>query len=142
MAHVTVHYTVQSCPVCHKQLLKVTTGSTIIGSPLITCKKCGRTYRTDLREEWYQYDHKWQLWAMPFIITAIGFVVGMLIEGMAIAIMASAFMFIFGLCWSLKDLIRMFKSKKRMRNPEYLAQLLVYGVLTPGEYEEFMKNAA
>lgn len=141
MAHVKMTYVVQSCPKCGKRLLKVAAGGQIIGSPLLTCKGCGRTYKTDLRAEWYNYASKWTLWGIPLIITGTMLLVGMLMGDPAIGIMAAFFGLIFGLCMTAKDLVRMLQSKKRMRDPQYLAKLLEYGLITADEYETFMRSA-
>lgn len=141
MAHIKMTYIVQSCPRCNKKLLKVAAGSQLIGSPLLTCKTCGNTYKTDLRVEWYKYPQKWMLVGLPLIITAAMLLVGFLMGEPAVGVMAAIFGLIFGLCFTVKDLIRMINSKKRMRNAEYLAQLLLYGVISPEEYETFMREA-
>lgn len=138
MASVTMTYVVQSCPKCNKKLLKVAAGAYIIGSPLITCKKCGNTYRTNLRKEWYEYPTKWTLWGLPLIITSGMLLVGLLMGEPAIGIVAAIFGLFLGLCFTIKDIVRMVKSKKRMKDPEYLAKLLLYGVISKEEYEQFM----
>nr|MBR4280966.1 hypothetical protein [Clostridia bacterium] len=141
MASVTMTYTVQSCPNCNKRLLKVAAGSYLIGSPLITCKKCGKTYRTDLRVEWYRYPTKWTLWAIPLIMAVGILIVGALMGEPAIGIMGAIFGLLFGLCFTIKDVVRMIRSKRRMKEPEYLAKLLLYGAVSIDEYEQFMQQA-
>ncbi|MBQ8653389.1 MAG: hypothetical protein IJ507_00495 [Clostridia bacterium] len=142
MATIRMRYMVLSCPNCHTRLLKVPAGTTIIGSPLLQCKSCGRTYRTDLREEWYKYGQKWQLIGIPLIAAGVMLLVGALMENLAIGILAAALGFIIGLYITLKDVVRMIKSKKRMRSAAYLKQLLAYRAITPEDYERFMREAA
>lgn len=141
MAHVKMTYIVQSCPHCGKRLLKVAAGGQIIGSPLLTCKQCGRTYKTDLRTEWYNYPSKAMLWAMPLIIAGVMLLVGMVMGEPAIGVLAAIIGLIIGLCISFKDVVRMIQSKKRMRDPQYLDQLLQYGAITQSEYETFKRDA-
>lgn len=142
MASVKMAYIVQSCPYCGKQLLKVAAGSVIIGSPLITCKTCGHTYKTDLRVEWYKYPTKWTLWGLPLIITGAMFLVGLFMGEPAVGVLAAIFGLILGLCFTIKDVIRMLQSKKRMRDPKHLEALLAYNVISQEEYDQFTKNAA
>ena len=141
MAHITMTYAVQSCPHCKIKLLKVAAGSQIIGSPLLKCKKCGNTYKTNLRVEWYKYPQKWTLVGLPVIITASMLLVGFLMGEPAIGVMAAIFGLIMGLGFTIKDLIRMASSKKRMRSAAYLNQLLQYNAISPEDYETFMRSA-
>lgn len=142
MAGITMQYLVQSCPHCGKKLLKVTAGAFIIGSPLITCKKCGKTSITLLRKEWYEYPSKWTLWALPLIMAGGILLVGTLMGDPAIGIMGASFGLLLGLCFTIKDIIRMLKSKKRMRDPEYLAKLLMLNLISTEEFDQFMRDAA
>lgn len=142
MASIKMQYIVQSCPRCGKKLLKVPVNSTLIGSPLITCKGCGQTYKTDLREEWYEYEHKVMTFAVPAIIPVAMLVVGMFMGEPAIGLMAAIFGLIFALCWCLKDIIRIIMSLRRMRQQSYLDKLKEYGAITQREYEEFSQKAA
>lgn len=142
MATIKTTYIVQSCPRCGKQLLKVAAGATLIGSPLITCKGCGQTYKTNLREEWYEYEHKAMVFILPAVLPVIMLVVGAFMEGMAIAVMAAIVGLIIGVCICMKDVIRIIKSTRRMRDMKYLDQLLQYNAITQREYEEFKNNAA
>lgn len=130
MATINVNYWVLSCPVCGKKLLKVAQGAVLIGSPLITCKRCERTYPTSLRVEWIDYPHKWLLWAFPLILPALMFVIGGLAINAEIAGLAAAFGLIVGLCFSFKNVIRMLKSKKRLKDPAYIHKLFEYGAIT------------
>ena len=131
----------QTCPYCKKRLLTVSVGSQIIGSPLITCRKCGRTYRTNLRTEWYEYPQKWTLVGIPLIVTFTMLLTGCLMGDSAIGIITAFLALIISLCFSIKNLIRMIVSKKRMRNAKYLAQLLHYDLITSEQYENFMRKA-
>ena len=137
MASVQMTYVVQSCPHCNKKLLKVAAGMYIIGSPLITCPKCDKTYRTDLRVEWYKYPTKWILWAMPLIMSGSILLGGTLLGEPVIGIVGAIFGLLLGLCFTIKDIVRMVKSKKRMKNPEYLTKLLLFGVISADEYKQF-----
>ena len=143
MASIKMAYVVQTCPRCGTQLLKVAAGAKIIGSPLLTCKGCGETYKTDMRVEWHEYPSKWTLWGVPLIILGIGLLVALFVGGeILVGLIAAFFGFMVGLCFTIKDIIRMMKSKKRMRNPEYLAKLLSYGLISTTEYERFMRRAS
>jgi len=141
MAHVKISETIQSCPRCGKKLLKVTTGAVLIGSPLITCKKCGVTYRTDLRVEWYRFPQKWTIFALPAIIAAVILLMGFLFmvkseEDILIVILVAFFGFFVGLCFTVRDVIRMLQSKRRMRDAAYLQRLLQFGVISREEYAQ------
>ena len=140
MATIKTTYVIQSCPKCQKQLLKVMAGTTIIGSPLITCKKCGTTYKTNLRTEWYNYQPKYMLWLLPLLLTVSMLAVGVVMGEPAIGVAAAIFGLLFGLGFTIKDLIRMIKSKKRMRDPKHLENLLLYGVISPAEYKTFTEK--
>ena len=137
MATFKTTYVIQSCPKCRNQLLKVMAGTTIVGSPLITCKQCGTTYKTNLRTEWYNYQYKYTIWLLPLLIPSFGLIVGAAMGEPAIGVMAAILMLPFGLGFAIKDLIRMIKSKKRMRDPKHLENLLLYGVISPAEYKTF-----
>ena len=129
-------YIVQSCPKCNKKLLKVAAGSHRIGSPLITCKNCQIVYNTPLRVEWYKYGPKWMVFGLPFIMAAIMFIVGIMMNNIPLGIMAAVIGFCIGLCISGCDCIRIYKSKKRMRDGNYLNQLLKYNVIDQNEFGE------
>lgn len=137
MASIKMQYVVQSCPTCKKQLLKVAAGSTLIGSPLLPCKKCGTTYRTTLRKEWYAYEPKWLVFIWPLLLPAALFLTGTLMGDAAIGIFAALLGLLIGLCISGADLIRIIRSKKRMRDEAYLQKLLLYRAITPDEYDRF-----
>lgn len=141
MAHIKVYETVMSCPKCGKKLLKVTTGSVLIGSPLIDCKKCGITYKTDLRVEWYKYPTKKIIFVLPALIPIMLLLVGIFMGDPAIGIMAALFGVVFSVCFLAKDLIRIYQSKKRMRNQEYLQRLLMAGMISLDEYTRFSQEA-
>lgn len=141
MATVKVTYVVQSCPRCGTKLLKVPAGGQIIGSPLITCKKCNNTYRTDLRVEWYQYKQKWLVFALPLILAAFLLVFCMLMADVETGVLGAILGFVVGLCISGRDIVRMIRSKLRMRKPEYLKQLAEYGVISEEEYTRHVQNA-
>ncbi len=141
MATIKMNYMVQSCPVCGKRLLKVAQGAQLIGSPLITCNHCGKTYRTDLRVEWVDYGQKWQLWGIPLLVPALMFVLGAIMANAALGIMAAILGLIIALCISGKDVVRMIKSKKRMNDPAYIQKLFEYGVITEFQRDDYLKNA-
>lgn len=140
MASVKMQYMVQSCSKCGKKLLEVPAGGTIIGSPLITCKKCGITYRTQLRVEWYKYEPKWMVFSLPLILAALLMLVGTIMSDAAIGIMAAIFGLLIGLCISGRDIIRMLQSKKRMRDANYLRQLLQFQVIELDEYGKLLSE--
>lgn len=142
MATIKTTYMIQSCPRCGRKLLKAPAGSTLIGSPLITCKGCSRTYKTSLRNEWYEYDHKATIFIVPAILPIIMLVVGMFIGEPAIGVMAAIFGLIIALCFLIKDGIRIIMSLRRMKNTAYLNQLLQYGAISQQEYENFKQKAA
>ena len=142
MATIKTTYIIQSCPRCGKKLLKVAAGAVLIGSPLITCKGCGRTYKTDLRQEWYDYERKAMVFVVPAILPIIMLIVGTVMENLALAVMAAIFGLIISLCFIGKDVYRIIMSKRRMRDVKYLDQLLQYNAITQREYEEFKKSAA
>ena len=146
MADVKMAYAVQNCPKCGKKLLKVPAGGPIIGSPLLKCKRCGSIYKTDLRAEWYAYPWKKTLWIIPPLLIGgmllFGVLFGLVIDDIAIGVASSILGIVIGLCVVGREIVRMLLSKRRMRNPQYLAQLLEHGVITQSEYEAFMRDAS
>ena len=142
MATIKTTYVIQSCPRCNKQLLKVAAGSTLIGSPLITCKGCSHTYKTSLREEWYAYGHKAVIFVVPILIPVAMFAVGALMFEPELGVMAAIFGLILALCFLMKDIIRIIMSVRRMRNAAYLDKLLEYGAIAQKDYDEFKQRAA
>ena len=141
MAHITINETVQSCPICGKKLLRVVTGGVLIGSPLITCKKCGTTCRTDLRVEWYKYPAKKGIFIIPALIPVAMLLVCMLMGDPAGGVMGALFGGVFSICFLTKDVIRILRSKKRMRSKEYLQRLLIAQILSTDEYIQFLREA-
>jgi len=146
MARIRVTYTVQSCPQCKRELLRIKDGVTRIGSPLVTCRGCGNTYRTTLREEWYKYTPKIMVLRWSLIIGALGILSGCDASGgidVFLARIVGGILggFIFGLIFSIPDLIRILASKRRMKNLTYLMKLADYRVITWQEYEELRKKA-
>lgn len=137
MASVKIPYVRQSCPKCGKKLLEVPASTTVIGSPLITCKKCKTVSHTRLRVEWYKYQPKWMVFCLPLMLFAGGIVTGALMGDLAIGIFAGILCGMIGLFISGKDIVRMILSKKRMRDINYLRQLLLINELSLDEYNEF-----
>lgn len=143
MGSVRITYHVQSCPACNKQLLKVQAGTTLIGSPLITCKKCGRTYRTELRTEWYQYQNKWVVFIWPILLPTIFLLASLFMEDIAVGVFGALFLALpLGLVMSGKETIRIIQSKKRMRDQAYLSQLLQMRIISVDEYMELVSKAS
>ena len=141
MATIKVNYVIQSCPRCGKKLLKVAQGGVLIGSPMITCKKCGQTYKTDLRVEWDDYPAKWQVWGLPILLPVLMFVIGAIMANAALGIMAAIVGLLISLGFFIKDGIRILKSKKRMKDPAYINQLFAYGIIGEHTREIYLKNA-
>ena len=141
MASIKTVYVVQSCPLCKKELLRVQQGTKEIGSPLLPCPRCKITFRTDMRVEWCHYELKWFWYLLPLLLAVGMLVVGALMGELAIGIMASFLGLIIGLCMSLAKVPAIVRSKKRMKDPGYLSQLLEYKVLTKAEYDDFMAKA-
>lgn len=137
MAKIGIHYTVQSCSRCGKRLLKVESGSL-----LLICNKCGITYRTNLREEWYQYQPKRLIFRWSVILSLVFMMAGCSGAGNVYGLLAGAvFGILIGLCISTVDFVRILLSKRRMRRAEYLRKLLDYQAISWSEYEQFSKNA-
>jgi len=130
----------QNCPECGKQLISVTTVMDDLGSPLIVCPMCGKTSYTRLRREWYNYPDKDVLWLF-LLVLAIG--IGAMIEGHfdPESLLFGGLMVLFVLVFGLVAAVRIVKSKRRMRDPEYLAELLRWQIIRQEEYEYFMRNA-
>ena len=141
MAHIKIKETILSCPNCGRKLLKVPTGGILIGSPFVTCKKCGTTCRTDLRVEWYKYPAKKSVFVIPVLIPVAMLLTGIFMGDAAIGIMAALFGAVFGLCWLSKDLFRIFRSRKRMQDKEYLQRLLANQLISIDDYARFSQAA-
>ena len=103
----------------------------------LDCKKCGLTYLTDMRVEWYKYPIKWFVFFLPPFVAVGLFLIGTIMADMAIGIFASLFCLLFGICYIVPDVIRIFKSMKRMRDPDYLKRLRQANLISIEEYEEF-----
>lgn len=141
MASIKVKYVVQSCPKCGKKLLEQQAGTKTIGSPLITCKKCDTTYRTDLRVEWYKYEPKWSILIAPLLIPVALLLAGTILGEPAVGIFAAIIGLFFSLFLCGKDLFRVLQSKKRMKDRDYLQKLLVFGIIGPEEYLKLNNDA-
>lgn len=146
MARIKVSYTVQSCPQCKRELLRIKDGVTRIGSPLVTCNGCGNTYRTTLREEWYKYTPKLLVFRWSIVLSLLSLLSGCDASGGVGAFLARILGgiiggFIFGLIFSIPDFVRILLSKRRMRNLTYLMKLVDYNVITWTEYEQLRKKA-
>lgn len=146
MARIKVTYTIQSCPKCQRELLRIKDGVTRIGSPLVTCRGCGTTYRTTLREEWYKYTPKIMVILWPLILGAL-----MLFTSCDVSHGVEVFLarlvggvlggFIFGLIFCIPNFIRILLSKRRMKDLTYLMKLVDYKVITWQEYEQLRQKA-
>jgi len=112
-----------------------------IGSPLVMCPKCGKTSYTKLRREWYNYLDKDMTFIIPLsmLMLGIGGIVVFDYNPLAIALggIAIAFSIAYGAS-AAKDIA---DSKKRMRDPEYLAELLRWRIIRQEEYEAFMHDS-
>ena len=140
MATIKVSYTLQRCA-CGRELVKVPTGGKEIGSPFVTCPRCGKNYITDLRVEWYAYPIKWLFFSIPFLIALVMLVMGFLMEDAALGVMAAIIGLILGICINLKDLFRIIKSTTRMRSAGYLERLRLAGLISPEDYTRFRNKA-
>ena len=146
MARIKVTYTVQSCPKCQRELLRSQNGVPRIGSPLVTCRGCGTTYRTTLREEWYKYNPKIMVILWPLILGGL-----MMLGGCDVSSGVKVFLarligsalggFIFGLIFCIPNFIRILASKRRMKDLTYLMKLVDYKVITWQEYEQLRRKA-
>ena len=137
-----IKYRMQSCPECGAQLLKVAEGDIVIASPLLVCKDCGCISITKLHSEWYNHPKKWMLWGIPLIM-AVATVLFLILCDYN----TNQAFFGLGIIWivcivvTAKDVIRVIRSKKRMRDPKYLAELLRCKIIRREEYEEFLSKA-
>ena len=132
--------TVQSCPVCKEELIRGESDFIKIGSPLITCYKCNRTYTTHLRVEWCHYTPKIRPFLLPLFF-ALGTALLSLSNGLWRTLLGALMGFTIGIVlFCLPNLFRIFFSISRMRKPEYLQKLLTHGVITQFEYDQRMKN--
>lgn len=141
MASIKINYTMQSCSSCGTELLSVPTGSPEIGSPLITCRHCDKTYRTNLRVEWYAYRHKWLIYGMAPLLFVTMTLFGSIMSDPVIGIMAGFLGLFIGLCMTIKEIPRIVKSKRRMRSAAYLNQLNEYALISPEDYARFRAKA-
>lgn len=131
----------ESCPVCKIELIRGELGSEKIGSPLVTCYKCGRTYTTNLRVEWCHYEHKLRVFFIPLFM-AFGCILMGLSSKNVLAILGAGLLgFFFGIVTCcLPNMFRILASILRMRKPDYLKKLLDHRVINQTEYDLRMKN--
>ena len=128
------------CPACKRELIRGDAGSTKIASPLITCSYCGKISRTYMNAEWCHTERKVLRFWPGYGMAAGGFLLGLenplLVTGVLGALLKAlvCFLFYMGL-FHIPTLIRIIASNARMRKPEYLKQLLDYGVITKFEYD-------
>jgi len=132
-------FSVQSCPACKRQMLVQISGTISIGSPLVTCRGCGQVYHTNLRREYYTFKHKVLTLLWPFILGS-AFMLGAFITDNSNFIFLAPICFIVGLCLSIKNIIQMFLSKKRMRDPAYLSKLLLHREIDHSQYQQFLRE--
>ena len=134
------HIIRQSCPACNIELVSGELGFTKIGSPLVTCYRCNKTYTTHLRVEWCHYSPKIRPFLIPLFF-ALGTMLLSLSKGLLGALLGALMGFTIGivLC-GLPNLFRIVSSILRMRKPEYLKKLLDHGVIQQSEYDMRMKN--
>ena len=131
MATIKVPTVIQSCPKCGKRLMKGTPGTVAVGSPLLTCRKCGTTSRTDLRQEWCFCQSKWQVFLMPMIMALAPLLMVPFIDDPAVLVFAELFLFLpIAAVLLLLQLVRIMLSIRRMKNPEYIRKLCRYGVIS------------
>jgi len=141
MAHRRIRYRTQSCPKCGARVLKVAEGDIVIGSPLLVCKECGCVSYTKLCSEWYNYPKKWMLGGIPLILLAASILLIILSEMAPEVIFGLAIIWVITFGVTAMDVVRMIRSKKRMRDSKYLERLLRHRVISQEEYKSFMRNA-
>lgn len=124
------------CPACKRELIRGDAGSTKIASPLVTCSYCGKTSRTHLNAEWCHTERKVLRFGPGYFMALGGFLVSLENKGVLGALLMAlcAFLIYMGI-FHIPTLIRIIASNARMRKPEYLKQLLDYGVITKFEYD-------
>ena len=132
--------TVQSCPICKEELIRGESDFVKIGSPLVTCCKCGRTYKTHLRTEWFRYSPKIRPFLLPLFFALAMMLMGA--QGGLWGAVLGAFMgFAIGIVlFCIPNLVRISASMARMRKPEYLKELLDHELIFQFEYDELMKR--
>lgn len=130
----------QSCPFCKIELIRGESDFTKIGSPLVTCYRCNRTYTTHLRVEWCHYKPKIRPFLVPLFF-ALGVTLLSLSKGLLGALVGGLMGFLIGLVlFCLPNLFRIFSSIARMCKPDYLQKLLAHGVIPQSEYDMRMQN--
>ena len=124
------------CPACKRELIRGDAGSTKIASPLITCSYCGKISRTYMNAEWCHIERKALRFWPGYGMALGGFLVSLENKGVLGALLMAlcAFLIYMGI-FHIPTLIRIIASNARMRKPEYLKQLLDYGVITKFEYD-------
>ena len=141
MASMNVTYKIQSCSRCGKQLFKAPAGSVSLGSPLLTCKRCGISYVTDMRKEWVDYPVKGVFLLLPLIFPLIGLITSLIVGDEVIGVITILFSSAIGLCYFLVHLIQVLASKKRMKDSDYLTKLLSMGAISDADYQRYMEQA-
>lgn len=144
MATIKIQYEVHSCPTCGIELFRLPVGSLEIGSPIVQCPGCKKYYRNDMKQEWYAYEKKNLVYFKIPLMFLLFFVVGLFIGGderVVMAVMAGAIGLFIGICVSISDIIKIIRSKKRMRDSEYLLLLLMMRIIDKSEFDTFLKNA-
>ena len=136
---IAVLFTTQSCPACKRPVLVQLSGTIGIGSPLAVCRGCGRVYHTALRREWYTFKHKALTLFAPFLLGCTVLLGGFIMPNSNFVFWAPV-CFLVGLGVSIKNIIQMLLSKKRMGNPAYLSKLLSYGEIDSNQYQHFLSQ--
>lgn len=138
---VPVRVQIQTCPQCKTELVRVPMGGAL-GSPLVRCEKCGRVYRTILRSEWYNFSSKWKAWLAPLLFFCIPAALGMTMwdTDIRLGLMMAGLGLFMALINGIPWLKAISASKKRMRDPEYLKQLLQYNAISRENYDKFMSK--
>lgn len=118
---------------------KIYEGFIPVKSPLVTCRYCGTTFRTELRSEWCHFSDKQAAPIIAGIIAAVALVflfLDFLKGDMSESLGTIQFLLWIAFFLLLRDGLRILLSKQRMKDPDYLKQLLQYEVIDEAEYQK------
>ena len=137
-------HSLQRCPNCNMEQFKIRAGFIPVKSPLVTCRYCGTTFRTELRSEWCHFPNKMVSLYLAGCIAVASLVVllwDFLNGDMSRALGAIQFLLWIAFFLLLRDGLRILLSIQRMKDPDYLKQLLQYQVIDEAEYQQLCSTA-
>lgn len=149
MATIKTTTVTYSCPKCKRQLFCAPQNTYDIGSPILSCPICQLHFRNPMKDEWFNYSKKLQAFLLPalmplmmggvmWLLTAIG---SSDLDPGAMLVLGGIIGLIIGVVIAVMNVVRIIKSKKRMKSRRYLSRLLSMNIITMADFEALEKSA-